>query len=418
MILALVAQPPRGGGQNGRGRPRGGGQTERGHPATAQSGSTYSYVSSLFARFLVIAPEPLGTPVHVSTHVGDSIDVDRIYQSCVVTFYGFETRVDLILLDMIDFKVILGIDWLSLCHTVLNCHAKTVTLVMLGFLGLEWKGSTVDTSSWVISFLKSWHMVEKGCLAYLAYVRDTTAESLTIDSVSVVREFADVFPSDLPGMPLDRDIDFCIDLAPDISEPSRVLACVVAQSSLLGQIKARQFNDPHLAVLRERVLQGSAKEVSIGEDGVLQLQGHLCVPNVDGLRERILEKAHSSRYSIHPDLVKDALEEVKLIQERLRPTQFKQKSYADQKARDVLFMVGEKVLLKVSPMKDIMRSGKKGKLSPRFICPFEVLRRVGEVAYELALPPSLSGVHPVFHVLMLRKYHAVAPLFSRAKSGS
>ncbi|XP_070026596.1 uncharacterized protein [Nicotiana sylvestris] len=65
-------------------------------------------------------------------------------------------------------------------------------------------------------------------------------------------------------------------------------------------------------------------------------------------------------------------------------------------------MVGEKVLLKVLPMKDIMRFGKKGKLSPRFIGLFEVLRLVGEVAYELAL----SGVYPIFHVSMLRKYHA------------
>ncbi|XP_070050660.1 uncharacterized protein [Nicotiana tomentosiformis] len=69
-------------------------------------------------------------------------------------------------------------------------------------------------------------------------------------------------------------------------------------------------------------------------------------------------------------------------------------------------MEGEKVLLKVSPMKGIMRFGKNGKLSPRFIGQFEVLRRVGEVAYELSLPPSLSGVHPVFLVSMLRKYHA------------
>ncbi|XP_070005458.1 uncharacterized protein [Nicotiana sylvestris] len=67
-------------------------------------------------------------------------------------------------------------------------------------------------------------------------------------------------------------------------------------------------------------------------------------------------------------------------------------------------MVGEKVLLKVSPMKGLMRLGKKGKLSPRFIGPFEVLWRIGEVAYEIALPPSLSSVHLVFHVSMLQKY--------------
>ncbi|XP_070013659.1 uncharacterized protein [Nicotiana sylvestris] len=69
-------------------------------------------------------------------------------------------------------------------------------------------------------------------------------------------------------------------------------------------------------------------------------------------------------------------------------------------------MVGEKVLLKVSPIKGIMRFGRKVKLIPRFIGPFEVLRIVGEVAYEVGLPPSLLGVHPVFDVSMLWRYHA------------
>lgn len=102
------------------------------------------------------------------------------------------------------------------------------------------------------------------------------------------------------------------------------------------------------------------------------------------------------------DLVKDALEKVKLIQERLCIAQSRQKSYADQKARDLSFEVGKKVLLKFSTMKGIMRFGKKGKLSLRFIGPFEVLRRVGEVAYEVDFPSSLSGFHPIFHVSMLR----------------
>ncbi|XP_070014709.1 uncharacterized protein [Nicotiana sylvestris] len=261
MILAPAAQPPRGGGQVGRGRPRGGGQAGRGQSAIAQLGGGQpdgaparfyalparpdalsldavitgiisvggrdASLSSLFARFLVISPEPLGTPIHVSTPVGNSVVVDRIYRSCVVTFCGFQNRADFLLLDMIGFEVILGMDWLDPYHAVLDCHAKTVSLVMLGLSKLEWKGSTVGTPSRVISFLKARHMVEKGCLAYLAYVQDTTADYLTIDLVPVVREFANVFPSDLPGMPPDRDIDFCIDLAPGtqpISIPSYRMA--------------------------------------------------------------------------------------------------------------------------------------------------------------------------------------------------
>ncbi|XP_070054331.1 uncharacterized protein [Nicotiana tomentosiformis] len=68
-------------------------------------------------------------------------------------------------------------------------------------------------------------------------------------------------------------------------------------------------------------------------------------------------------------------------------------------------MVGERVLLLVSPMKGVMKFGKKDKLSPRYIRPFEILEIVGEVAYKLALPPSTLAVHLVFHVSMLQKYH-------------
>ncbi|XP_070039566.1 uncharacterized protein [Nicotiana tomentosiformis] len=81
-----------------------------------------------------------------------------------------------------------------------------------------------------------------------------------------------------------------------------------------------------------------------------------------------------------------------------------QKSYANQKVCDVAYMVVEKVLLRVSPMKCVLRFGKKIKLSPQYIGPFEVLERIREVANKHALPPSLSSVHLVFHVSLLQKY--------------
>ncbi|XP_022851896.1 uncharacterized protein LOC111373578 [Olea europaea var. sylvestris] len=88
---------------------------------------------------------------------------------------------------------------------------------------------------------------------------------------------------------------------------------------------------------------------------------------------------------------------------RIKTVQDRQKSYID-KRRKLTFEVGEKAFLKVAPMKGILRFGKKGKLSRRFINPFEILEKIGNVAYRLALPPELSIVHNVFHVSMLRKY--------------
>ncbi|XP_070022836.1 uncharacterized protein [Nicotiana sylvestris] len=86
----------------------------------------------------------------------------------------------------------------------------------------------------------------------------------------------------------------------DVSESSRVLTCVVSWSFLFDRIKERRYDDPHLLVLKDTVQHSNAKDVTIRDDVVLQMQGPICVPYVDGLRELILEEAHSSRYSIHP----------------------------------------------------------------------------------------------------------------------
>ena len=105
-----------------------------------------------------------------------------------------------------------------------------------------------------------------------------------------------------------------------------------------------------------------------------------------------------------PDLIRDTSEKVSLIRQRLLMAQSRQKSHVDVQRRPLEFEIGDHVFLKVMPKRRMVRFGKRGKLSPRFIGPFEILERVGTVAYRLALPPSMSGVHEVFHVSMFRKY--------------
>ena len=105
-----------------------------------------------------------------------------------------------------------------------------------------------------------------------------------------------------------------------------------------------------------------------------------------------------------PALIRDVSEKVSLIRQRLLMAQSRKKSYADWRCRPLEFKVGDNVFLKVMPKRGVVKFGKRGKLSSRYIKPFKILERVGTVAYRLELPSSLSGVHEVFYVSMLRKY--------------
>ena len=104
------------------------------------------------------------------------------------------------------------------------------------------------------------------------------------------------------------------------------------------------------------------------------------------------------------DMIRDTFEKVSLIRLCLLTAQSLQKSYADVRRRPLDFEVGDHVFLKVMPKRGVVKFGKHGKLSLRFIWPFKILEWVGTIAYRLALPPSMSGVHEVFHVSMLRRY--------------
>ncbi|KAA3484266.1 DNA/RNA polymerases superfamily protein [Gossypium australe] len=112
------------------------------------------------------------------------------------------------------------------------------------------------------------------------------------------------------------------------------------------------------------------------------------------------------RRSLGPKLILETEEKVKLIRTRLKEASDRQKSYADLKCKEIEFSVGDQVFLKVSPWKKVLRFGQKGKLSPRFIGPYQIVRRVGPIVYQLELPPELNRIHDVFHVSMLRRYRS------------
>ncbi|GKD78741.1 putative reverse transcriptase domain-containing protein [Tanacetum coccineum] len=111
-----------------------------------------------------------------------------------------------------------------------------------------------------------------------------------------------------------------------------------------------------------------------------------------------------------PEIVQETTEKIIQIKQRMQAARDRQKSYADLKRKPMEFQVGDKVMLKVSPWKGVVRFGKRGKLNPRYVGPFKVLEQVGSVAYKLELPQELSRVHNTFHVSNLKKCYADEPL--------
>ncbi|XP_070051789.1 uncharacterized protein [Nicotiana tomentosiformis] len=155
--------------------------------ALMDPGSTFSYITPFITGKLDMRSELLPQPVEVSTLVGDSIVANHVYRDCTVLINDRPTSVDLVELVMLDFDVIMGMDWLAACYANIDCRAKLVRFHFPGEPVLEWK----------------------------VHVRDINKEPATLQSVPIVNEFPTVFPDELPGIPPEREIDSAIDLLPD-----------------------------------------------------------------------------------------------------------------------------------------------------------------------------------------------------------
>ncbi|PRQ43373.1 putative nucleotidyltransferase, Ribonuclease H [Rosa chinensis] len=153
--------------------------------------------------------------------------------------------------------------------------------------------------------------------------------------------------------------------------------------------------DKHLALME--FAYNNSYHSSIGMAPYEALYGKQC-------RTPLCWDEVGERQLIGPEIIEITTDKVKVIRERLKMAQSRQKSYTDKNRKHLEFQVGDWVFLKLSPWKGVVRFGKRGKLSPRYIGPYEIVERIGLVAYRLALPPQLSQVDDVFHVSMLRKY--------------
>nr|GEW17094.1 putative reverse transcriptase domain-containing protein [Tanacetum cinerariifolium] len=128
------------------------------------------------------------------------------------------------------------------------------------------------------------------------------------------------------------------------------------------------------------------------------------------LGPELIQETTEKIIQTNPELIQETIEKIVQIKQRMQAARDQQKSYADLKRKPMEFQVEDKVMLKVSPWKGVVRFGKQEKLNPRYVGPFKVLEVIGKVAYKLELPGELSKVHNTFHVSNLKKCHADEPL--------
>ena len=189
--------------------------------ALIDPGSTHSYVCMEHVFDKVPAMEKLAYDMHVTSPLGHNVSVNNIYRNCPIVIQTKEFLADLITLPFREFDLILGMDWLSKHRAINDCGQKTVVLKCSDQTEVIVQGIGSSVMSNVISTMQTRRIMRKGCETFLALILDSKRGQVDVEKIPVVREFPDVFPEELPGIPHEREVDLAIEIVPGTAPMSR-----------------------------------------------------------------------------------------------------------------------------------------------------------------------------------------------------
>ncbi|KAA0059550.1 reverse transcriptase [Cucumis melo var. makuwa] len=233
-------------------------------------GATHSFVSSIFLTKLNRMLEPLSEGLAIHTPVGDILLVNEVLRNCEVLVEGISLLVDLLPLELQRLNVILGMDFLFAHYASMDCHRKEVVFRKPSFAEMVFRGVRKAVSRSLISVLKAEKLLRKGCTAFLAHIVVVQREKLKPEDVLVVKEFLDVFPNDLSGLPPDREIEFTIELLPGTAPISQ--APYRMAPSELKELKMQLQELVDKGYIRPSVLPWGAPVLFVKKkDGTLRL---------------------------------------------------------------------------------------------------------------------------------------------------
>ncbi|XP_038885962.1 uncharacterized protein LOC120076265 [Benincasa hispida] len=185
------------------------------------SGSSHSFISAVFVRHAMIDSESFPFTLSISTPSGEfMLDIEKI-KACQVEVANRALDVTLIILDIRDFDVLLGIDWLATNHASIDCSHKQVIFNPPTGASFKFRGVGTVVLPIVISALKTGRLYDQVAWGFMASVVDTRETEVTLTLEPVVRDFPDVFPEDLLGLPPQREVDFAIELEPGTTSISK-----------------------------------------------------------------------------------------------------------------------------------------------------------------------------------------------------
>ena len=183
--------------------------------------STYSYVCIEHVFDKVPAMEKLAYDMHVTSLLGHSVSVNSIYKNCPIVIEAREFLIDLIPLPFREFDLIMGMDWLSKHRAIVDCGQKTKVSRCSDHTEVIVQGIGSSAMSDVIFAMQARRFMRKGCEIFLVVILDSKRGQVDVEKIPVVREFPNVFPEELPGIPLEREVDLAIEIVPGTVPMSR-----------------------------------------------------------------------------------------------------------------------------------------------------------------------------------------------------
>lgn len=179
------------------------------------SGATRSFVSLALSKRFIESSGMLDCPLEVEIADDRSVRASAVFRGCVLMLFEERYLVDLVPIPLRGNKVIIGMDWLSPNGAVIDCAHQLVRIRIPSGGELVIHGERPQRGPAVCSTARARRYLQQGCTGYVAYVMDTQETGkATVSEVPVVRDYADVFPEELPGIPPERQVEFRIDLVP------------------------------------------------------------------------------------------------------------------------------------------------------------------------------------------------------------